>query len=73
MVPYWSKEPVAPGKPGVITVKFNPSGKMGIQEKITTVNYNSADDQPVVLRMKGSIQAKPEVPDATKLPEKSGG
>jgi hypothetical protein len=37
----YPNEPVAPGKGGVISVKFNSEGKTGHQEKSVTVSTNS--------------------------------
>lgn len=39
--PTYPKEPVAPGKQGVVHVEFNSSGKMGLQDKQITVTANS--------------------------------
>jgi len=44
-VPDYPREPVAPGKTGVIKVKFNSAGKPGEQQKIVTVNSNSSTGQ----------------------------
>ena len=41
-IPDWTKEPVAPGKTGMISAKFNSAGKMGMQTKVLTVDSNSA-------------------------------
>lgn len=41
-VPDWTKEPIAPGKTGMISAKFNSAGKMGMQTKVLTVESNSA-------------------------------
>lgn len=35
------KEPIQPGKGGVLKVKFNSAGKTGHQEKTVTINTNS--------------------------------
>ena len=39
--PSWTKEPVAPGKSGTISAKFNSAGKMGMQTKVLTIESNS--------------------------------
>jgi hypothetical protein len=41
-VPEYPHEPIAPGKGGVIKVKFDTQGKIGHQEKSVTINTNSA-------------------------------
>ncbi|TAG51720.1 MAG: DUF1573 domain-containing protein [Cytophagales bacterium] len=40
-IPEWPKEPVAPGASGVITVKFNSTGKSGVQNKTVIVTANT--------------------------------
>ncbi len=40
--PDWTKEPVAPGKTGTLSAKFNSAGKMGMQTKVLTIESNSA-------------------------------
>lgn len=39
----WSKEPVMPGKSGQVTVSFDSAGKMGIQNKVITVQSNATN------------------------------
>ena len=39
--PEWTKVPVAPGKTGTITAHFNSTGKMGMQNKVLTVESNA--------------------------------
>ncbi|GAA4012253.1 hypothetical protein GCM10022408_26150 [Hymenobacter fastidiosus] len=39
--PDWTKDPVMPGKSGTISAKFNTAGKMGIQNKVLTIESNS--------------------------------
>lgn len=39
--PDWSKDPIAPGKTGTITAKFNSTGKMGQQSKELTIESNA--------------------------------
>ena len=36
-----TKEPVQPGKTGIISAKFNSAGKMGMQTKVLTIDSNS--------------------------------
>ncbi|HLG02091.1 MAG TPA: DUF1573 domain-containing protein [Bacteroidia bacterium] len=42
-VPSFPREPVAPGKTGVITVKFNSAGRIGYQHKQITITSNNRD------------------------------
>ncbi|UOG73547.1 DUF1573 domain-containing protein [Hymenobacter tibetensis] len=46
--PEWTKEPVMPGKTGSITANFNTAGKMGMQNKVLTVESNSAAGNAMV-------------------------
>ncbi len=40
--PEWTKAPVMPGKTGTIAAHFNTSGKMGMQNKVLTIESNAA-------------------------------
>ena len=40
--PEWTKAPVQPGKTGSITAHFNSAGKMGMQNKVLTIESNAA-------------------------------
>ncbi len=40
-VPEYPKEPVAPGKSGVMKVTFNSAGKLGMQQKTVTITTNT--------------------------------
>ncbi len=40
-VPEYPKEPIAPGKNGIIHVVFNSAGKNGMQNKIITITANT--------------------------------
>lgn len=55
-VPQYPKEPIAPGKTGVIHVVFDSTGKMGVQDKTVTITSNSRDGQ-IVLHLKGTVTA----------------
>ncbi|RPD47752.1 DUF1573 domain-containing protein [Hymenobacter sediminis] len=46
--PDWTREPVMPGKTGMITAKFNSAGKIGMQNKVLTVESNSAGGNAMV-------------------------
>lgn len=41
--PNWTKDPVMPGKTGIVNAKFNSAGKMGQQKKAITIHSNAAD------------------------------
>ena len=41
--PAWTKEPIMPGKTGMVAAKFNSAGKLGQQKKPITIHSNSAD------------------------------
>lgn len=44
-VPDFPREPIAPGKDGIIRVTFDSKGKPGLQEKTITVSANTARGQ----------------------------
>lgn len=46
--PDWTREPVMPGKTGTITAKFNSMGKMGMQNKVLTIESNSSAGNTMV-------------------------
>jgi len=50
--PSWPREPIAPGKKGIIKVKYNTSSTGGFQKTITV--YSNA--KTVTLTIKGSVQ-----------------
>ena len=39
--PEWTKAPVMPGKSGTIAAHFNSTGKMGMQNKVLTIESNA--------------------------------
>ena len=55
--PEWSKEPVLPGKTGIIKVSYNPEQRPGIFTKSITVNAN-IPKSAVVLTITGDVIAK---------------
>jgi len=55
-VPEWPKEPIAPGKDGVIKVKYN-TNSPGSFNKSITVNSN-AKNSTVILQIKGNVIIK---------------
>jgi hypothetical protein len=46
--PQWPKEPIAPGKTGEIKVRFNSTGKIGLQNKPVTILSNAQNDREVI-------------------------
>ncbi|MBW3130950.1 DUF1573 domain-containing protein [Hymenobacter profundi] len=46
--PDWTRDPVMPGKTGSVTAKFNSAGKMGMQNKVLTIESNSAAGNAMV-------------------------
>lgn len=46
--PNWPKTPVTPGQSGQITVVFNSTGKIGLQDKMVTITANTYPAQTVV-------------------------
>jgi len=46
--PDWTRDPVMPGKTGSVTAKFNSTGKMGMQNKVLTIESNSAAGNAMV-------------------------
>lgn len=69
-VPDWPKEPIAPGKTGIMKVTFNSTGKMGQIDKTVTITSNNRDGQ-MVLHMKGEV--KPADAPATQGGQTTGG
>ncbi|TND05059.1 MAG: hypothetical protein FD123_3679 [Bacteroidetes bacterium] len=58
LVPSWPKEPIPPGKSGIVSLYFNPSGKIGPQAKQVTVTSNNRNGT-VILTIKGKVEALP--------------
>ncbi len=59
--PNWTKEPIEPGKTGIIKVTYGAKGRPGPFSKTISV-YSNADDKPYVLTIKGSVKATPADP-----------
>lgn len=55
--PYWSKEPILPGKKGKIKATYNTTGRPGNFNKSITVNSN-ATNKLVVLFISGKVNRK---------------
>ncbi|MCZ4222198.1 DUF1573 domain-containing protein [Pedobacter rhodius] len=56
-VPEPPKEPILPGKEGVIKVVFNSTGKMGMQDKVVTVISN-ANPNATTVHLVGEVLEK---------------
>ncbi|MBX7242395.1 MAG: DUF1573 domain-containing protein [Bacteroidia bacterium] len=56
--PTYSQDPVKPGEKGFIDVKFNSSGKTGMQNKNVTVTANLEENINAVLKLKGEVEPK---------------
>jgi hypothetical protein len=59
-IPDYTKEPVMPGKSGVITVKYPTSGRMGAFVKTVTVTSNSGSSSVQTLTISGTVIAAPQ-------------
>jgi len=64
-VPSWPRQPILPGESEKITVTYNTS-KAGPINRSVTILSNAKKNNSIVLRIKGSVVAKP----ADALPEK---
>lgn len=53
--PKWTKEPIAPGKTGKITVTYNPQGRPGSFSKTVTI-MTSGNPERIVTRIKGVVE-----------------
>ena len=62
--PTWTKEPIEPGKPGSITVTYNPLGRPGVFTKTITV-YSNATEEQIVLIIKGEVIPKATTSNST--------
>jgi hypothetical protein len=73
--PEWTKEPIAPGKTGSLTAHFNSSGKLGMQNKVLTIESNSVGGAATVALVgevkepgAAAVEAAPKA-DATTMTE----
>lgn len=55
--PEWSKEPILPGKSGVVKAQFDPKGRPGYFHKSLTVTTDF-DGQPITLYIKGQVSSR---------------
>ena len=69
-VPHWTKEPIAPGNSGKISVAFDPNNKPGSFSKTLTVFSNSHQDG-TILTLMGKVTPKPRKPNDD-FPDKIG-
>lgn len=58
IVPYYPKEPIAPGQSAMIRFVFNTNGKYGPQQKTLTVLSN-ASEPTIILTLKGVVIVPP--------------
>jgi len=58
--PSWPKTPVKPGDSGIIHVKFDSKGKMGLQDKLITITANTNPPQNVVHLIGEVVVAAPK-------------
>lgn len=56
--PDWSREDVAPGAEGFVTVEFDSKGKTGQQKKSVTVTFANTDPKNKMLQFEGEVVAK---------------
>jgi len=57
-VPQWPKEPIAPGKTAVITVKYD-TKRAGAINKSVTITSNAVNAPTKVIRIKGNVKPAP--------------
>lgn len=59
----FNREPIAPGKSGIVHVLYSSEGRMGIQDKSLMIESNNRDGI-ILLYMKGNVIAPPVDPNA---------
>jgi hypothetical protein len=69
--PEWSKEPVLPGKTGMVKAQFDPKGRPGFFHKSLTVTTDF-EGQPITLYIKGQVASRNPVASSTEYPAVSG-
>lgn len=57
--PHWTKEPIMPGKTGVIKATYNSNGRPGVFQKTLTVVSNAGNGNKT-LHIKGNVVSKAE-------------
>ncbi len=53
--PEWTKEPIAPGQEGTVSLTFDSSGKPGVQNKTATIKANIEGGQTMI-SFKGNVE-----------------
>ncbi|WP_345235652.1 DUF1573 domain-containing protein [Hymenobacter saemangeumensis] len=61
--PEWTKDPIMPGKSGTITANFNTAGKMGMQNKVLTIESNATGGNTTVALV-GNVKEANSTPTA---------
>lgn len=56
VTPNWSKENIAPGAEGYITIEFDSKGKRGTQKKSVTVTFENTDPKNKILTVKADVR-----------------
>jgi len=56
--PTFAKEPIKPGGTGMISVTFNSTGKMNMQDKAITITSNAKEGTKII-HLKGEVTPKP--------------
>ena len=69
--PDWTKDPVLPGKKGIVKATYNPQNRPGQFNKTITVTSN-AENNTVILTIKGVVNPKPVTLEDT-YPMQMGG
>lgn len=64
-VPEWPKEPIAPGKKGVISVKYD-TKRTGPFNKSVTLTSNAVNEPSKVIYIKGTVEAPEATPEQGK-------
>ncbi len=54
--PEWTKEPILPGKNGIVKAQFDPKGRPGYFHKSLTITTDY-DNEPIVLYIKGQVSS----------------
>lgn len=60
-VPYYPKEPIAPGETGEIKIQYNSKGKKGIQRKNVTITANT-NPSTTTLNISSEVIPNPDAP-----------
>ena len=65
--PNWTREPVMPGKTGIVTASFGTAGRTGVNNKTVTVVSNS-ETPSITLSFKVEVTPKPVAPAVESKP-----